>query len=200
MSTMERDQLVDEYVQRLEAAAAHWQRSRRAELVAEIREHIDAALAQEERFDEAAVRNVLERLGEPEEIVDAADPSPPTAPSARVGAIEIIALLALLVPFVGWLVGMVLVFVSEAWARRDKVIGIALLLLVLLLPFVGFTLGSAESGMDESVPVGDPRPVGLKEEGGPGGAEVVLLAMAAGLPSALYLGWRLRRHHPAPSS
>jgi hypothetical protein len=200
MITMESDQLVDEYLRRLEAAAAHWQQSRRAELVAEIREHIDAALRQEEGFGEAAVRNVLERLGEPEEIVEAAEPPAAEAPGGRrAGALEIIALLALLVPFIGWLVGIVLVFVSEAWARRDKVIGIALLLLVLLVPFVGVTFVSADSGMEEAVP-GDARPVGVKEDGGGSDVGFLLLAMLAGLPSALYLGWRLRRHRASGES
>ena len=40
MTTMQTDRLVDDYLSRLEEAAAHLQRSRRAELLAEIREHI----------------------------------------------------------------------------------------------------------------------------------------------------------------
>jgi hypothetical protein len=40
MTTMETHRLVDDYLRRLEEAAAHLQRTRRAELVAEIREHI----------------------------------------------------------------------------------------------------------------------------------------------------------------
>ena len=52
------------------------QRSRRAELIAEIREHIEAALREEDAASEVAVRNVLERLGPPEEIVEAAEPEP----------------------------------------------------------------------------------------------------------------------------
>ena len=76
MTTMQTDRLVDDYLSRLEEAAAHLQRSRRAELIAEIREHIEAALREEEAASEVAVRNVLERLGPPEEIVDAAEPAP----------------------------------------------------------------------------------------------------------------------------
>src|SRR3712207_8779106 len=45
-------------------------RSRRAELIAEIRGHIETALREEEAAGEAAVRNVLDRLGPPEDIVD----------------------------------------------------------------------------------------------------------------------------------
>ena len=76
MTTMQTDRLVDDYLSRLEAAAAHPQRSRRAELIAEIREHIEAALREEDAAGEVAVRNVLERLGPPEEIVEAAEPAP----------------------------------------------------------------------------------------------------------------------------
>jgi hypothetical protein len=42
------------------------QRARRTELVAEIRGHIETALDHEEAAAEAAVRNVLDRLGPPE--------------------------------------------------------------------------------------------------------------------------------------
>ena len=48
MDTMETDRLIDDYLRRLEDAAAHMQRARRAELVAEIRSHIDTALRHEQ--------------------------------------------------------------------------------------------------------------------------------------------------------
>lgn len=70
------------------------QRARRTELVAEIRGHIETGLGQEQAAGEAAVRNVLDRLGPPEEIVEAAEPpslpgdrgeavGPPRAPRVR---------------------------------------------------------------------------------------------------------------------
>src|SRR5215210_3408794 len=130
MDTVETDHLVDDYLRRLEHAAAHMQRARRTELVAEIRGHIETALAQEQAAGEAAVRNVLERLGPPEEIVEAAEPPPPSG--RRVGVLEIIALVAMIVPVIGWLVGTILVFASQAWSRRDKLIGALLLLLPII--------------------------------------------------------------------
>jgi hypothetical protein len=196
MSTMQADRIVDDYLRRLEAAAAHLQRSRRAELVAEIREHIEAALRQEEAASEAAVRNVLERLGPPEEIVDAAEPRP-EAPPSRAGRLEIAALVALLVPVIGWLVGPVLVFVSEAWSRRDKLIGLALLVALVLLPLAG-VVAESESGGEELVP-GEARPVGVQESSSDTGpVEFLILGTLAGLPSALYLGWRLHRRSARP--
>ena len=79
MHTMETDRLIDDYLRRLEHAAAHMQQARRAELVAEIRGHLETALRQEQAAGEAAVRNVLDRLGTPEEIVEAAEPPSPPA-------------------------------------------------------------------------------------------------------------------------
>jgi hypothetical protein len=200
MSTVQTDRIVDDYLRRLEAAAAHLQRSRRAELVAEIREHIEAALRQEDAASEVAVRNVLERLGPPEEIVEAAEPPAAAQSEKRRGALEIAALLALLVPVIGWLVGSVLVFVSDAWSRRDKLIGVALLLVLIVLPALG--VAAESGGVDQSVPRaapvdGDPGPAHEELSSSTDTEAIVLttmLGLLAGLPSALYLGWRLRRH------
>ncbi len=71
------DPLVEDYLRHLEAVAAVLPEYRRAELLAEIREHLAEAMRQVPAGDEAAVRAVLERLGSPEEIVAAAaDPMP----------------------------------------------------------------------------------------------------------------------------
>ena len=48
MHTMETDRLIDDYLRRLDHAAAHMRPARRTELVAEIREHIEMALRQEQ--------------------------------------------------------------------------------------------------------------------------------------------------------
>jgi hypothetical protein len=48
----------------------------RDERVSQIRDHLQEALRQTPPGDTAAVRNVLERLGPPEEIAAAADPTP----------------------------------------------------------------------------------------------------------------------------
>ena len=143
MIAMETDRLVDDYLRRLDAAAAHLQRSRRAELVAEIREHIETALREEQAADEVAVRNVLERLGPPEEIVEAAEP-PAHESAARTGKLEIAALVAMVIPFIGWLFGIVLVLVSQAWTSREKLVGVALALTPVLVPLLGFVAAGAD--------------------------------------------------------
>ena len=104
-------------------------------------------------------------------------------------------------PFIGWLVGIVLV--SEAWARRDKIVGIGLALLPIVLPLLVVTLEANQAKDMEPVPAGGTRPGGLPEarsDSGAGVAELFALFMLAGLPSALFLGWRLRRRPSPPSA
>ena len=201
MTATQADRIVDDYLRRPEASAAHLQRSRRAELVAEIREHIEAALRQEDAANEVAVRNVLERLGPPEEIVDAAEPSP-AYEAPRAGKLEIAALIAFVVPFVGWLVGAVLVVASRAWSGREKALGLALLLLPVLLPLLIVVAEGSESIQQPAPPAGSvvddpggPAHSETRTDGGFGLVELAALTLLflGGLPSALYLGWRLRR-------
>jgi hypothetical protein len=192
MDTMETDHLIDDYLRRLEHAASHMQRARRTELIAEIRGHIETALSQEQAASEAAVRNVLDRLGPPEEIVEAAEPPPPPA-DRRGSVLEIIALLALIVPAIGWLIGTILVFVSRAWSQRDKLIGAILLWLPIAVLGLAIVVGGP-NGMEESTPPGDDRPVGEKVEDPALLGPVELVLFVAGLPSAVYLAWKLRRN------
>jgi uncharacterized membrane protein len=186
MTTVHQNELVADYLRRLERAAHPLTRSRRAELVAEIREHIDDALLEAGAADEVAVRNVLERLGPPEEIATAAGP-PASVNTGRAGKLEIAALVALAVPFVGWLVGIPLVLLSQAWPGRDKAVGTLLGLSPLLLGALVMTAGASHSG-----------PVGAPEDSpgsGLGPLEVSALGLLifGGLVGAIYLALRLRR-------
>jgi hypothetical protein len=196
MITMDTDRLIDDYLRRLEAAAAHLQRSRRTELVAEIREHIEAALREVDSADEVAVRNILERLGPPEEIVEASEPPSPNV-SRDPGRLETAALVALVVPFLGGIVGIVLVLLSHVWSRREKMIGVALALLPVILQF-GWLFAQSSGGLEvSSIP--DPSGGGpITQPSGDSGIGVlaifaIALYLLAGVPSAAYLGWRLRR-------
>lgn len=98
-----------------------------------IAEHITAARASGDAADEADVRTVLDRLGEPEEIVAAAHKDvppgsgPPPVAQPRGTGHELAAVLLLtagsLVPVVGWLAGGVLLGTSSLWRGREKVLG-----------------------------------------------------------------------------
>jgi HAAS len=145
--------LVRDYLGRLDAAAWLLPADRRAELLGEVREHIGTALGDAARSDEVSVRNVLERLGPPEEIVAAErEPgvlagSPAPAPMSTIqasspwGAIEVIALLlltvgAIFLPFVGPLLGLVFVWLSTRWSTRVKLVATGIVVVLLILPFV----------------------------------------------------------------
>ena len=60
MITSQGHELVADYLRRLDAAAARLPADRRAELVDEIRAHIEAALTEAGTRDETTVRNVVE--------------------------------------------------------------------------------------------------------------------------------------------
>jgi len=156
---MDGEALVRDYLGRLEAAAWPLAEDRRSELVGEVREHIETALGEAGQRDEVTVRNVLERLGRPEEIVaeeaGAAVARAPAAkpwaavPGAPWGAIEIIALLlltvgSLFIPIFGPLFGLVFVWASTRWNRREKLIATAIVVLLFVVPILG--LLSAGSG------------------------------------------------------
>ena len=160
---MDADVLVRDYLGRLEAAAAALPGNRRAELAEQVREHIDAALAEAGRSDEVTVRNILERLGSPEEIVAeetgfAGRPGGATVAAAVAGAaagpgwgaIEVSAVVllclawpAIYLPFgpILWLglgaIGLALVWTSGVWTSRRKLVSttcvVALYLLLFLL-------------------------------------------------------------------
>lgn len=185
---MDTDVLVRDYLGRLEAEAAVLPVNRREELRVEVREHINAALAEAGRSDEATVRNVLERLGSPEDIVAAEAGQAGTPPGAaaasdvgvagtgsRWGAVEVSAVVllclawpAIFLPFglflwLGFAVtGLVLVWVSGVWTRRKKLTAttfvIALYLFVILLT-TAVTVQCTTGSLPQPCPPGGPSPV-----------------------------------------
>jgi hypothetical protein len=114
--------LADEYLRRLEHEARALPRREREELIAEIRDHLNAGLSPE--ATEADVRNLLDALGSPADIVAAAQPE---RPPIRRGAREVFALILLvtgLPPILGWLAGVGLLLWSPLWTVRQKLLGI----------------------------------------------------------------------------
>ncbi len=150
---MDADGLIRDYLGRLDAASWTVPAPRRAELAEEVREHIETALAEAGSRDEVTVRNVLERLGRPEEIAAAdADPAAGTpSPQARGtswGAVEILAILfltvgAVFLPIIGPLIGLAFTWVSHQWTAREKAIATLIGLVLVAIPFVGLALYAA---------------------------------------------------------
>jgi len=161
---MDGDELVRDYLGRLEAASWPLPPGRRAELAGEVREHIETALAEAGRHDDVTVRNILERLGLPEEIVASdvdSEPAPARWIDARLayaaarapswGPLEIIAILlltvgAFLLPLFGPAIGLVLVWLSTRWTTREKLIATAIVVVIFVLPILGLLAVSGGAG------------------------------------------------------
>jgi len=139
------DQLVEDYLAQLRAEALVLPDDRRDELVEEITAHI--AEARQSDGSPMAVRNILDRLGDPADIVRAAADTPPGSPAwsgapgsgaaypaaaaaqpGRAGGMELAAVLFLLlggivIPVLGWFIGVVLLWMSPRWTAKDKLLG-----------------------------------------------------------------------------
>ncbi len=123
MNTSTLHPLAEAWLEELDREAAALRPAERSELVADLRAHLTEALPA--GAGEAEVRNALDRLGDPAQIVDeAAGPQP--APARR-GKLEwsaiVLVLAGGLLYGVGWLVGVVLLWTSKTWTVRDKLIG-----------------------------------------------------------------------------
>jgi hypothetical protein len=145
--------LVNDYLGRLDAAAGSLPASRRAELAGEMRQHIEMALNEAGSRDEVTVRNVLDRLGPPDEIVDAERDPDGTPPGWTVsmpgsvaghtgwGGTEIVAILlltlgAIFLPIIGPLLGLIFVWASTQWTTGQKLIATAIVVVLAILPIV----------------------------------------------------------------
>lgn len=115
--------LIAGYLRSLDGAAKVLPRRERDELVSEIRAHLGEALPP--GATEADVRNALDSLGTPWDIVAAAGGD---AKPVRRGPREIFALILLVtggfpVPVLGWFVGLGLLIWSPLWTARQKWLG-----------------------------------------------------------------------------
>lgn len=138
-------QAVKEYLHDLDQELRDLPRSRRQELLSEIHEHIDSALAGSPDLDEAEIRNVLDRLGDPADIAEEARQRF-GVPRQRSRGLEIAALIllpigGLIIPVVGWFVGVILLWSSRVWTTGEKLAGTLLFPGGLLLPGA-LTLGA----------------------------------------------------------
>jgi hypothetical protein len=145
--------LAEDYVRRLDQAARALPRHDREELLAEIRAHLSSGLSAD--ASEADVRNLLDDLGPPENIVAAAaGPQPPTP---KRGAREVFALILLVTgipPIFGWLVGVGLLLWSPLWSARQKLLGILVWPGGYFISLIAF--GTVSSAQQCPRPVGGP--------------------------------------------
>lgn len=141
------DKLVADYLRSLDSELRGLSRARRKELVQEISEHIAEAREGLDPGDEASVRTILDRVGDPAEIAAAERPAGP----ARAGWREIVALILLpiggiIVPVLGWVVAAMLLWASDAWNTKDKLLGTLLFPGGLLIPAALLLMAEESSG------------------------------------------------------
>jgi hypothetical protein len=116
--------LAADYLERLRRAGRVLPSGRRRELLAEIEGHLSEAI--DPSASDAEALTVIDKLGEPEEIIAAEMPPRDELPERR-GIREWGAIILLLfggfIFVVGWFVGVVLLWSSRTWTTRDKWIG-----------------------------------------------------------------------------
>jgi hypothetical protein len=145
--------LVSAYLGRLETAAAELDPERRAELVADLRDHIWQSLASTDDPSEADVRAVLDRVGTPDEIVlaEGAFVAPPPAPpdqaqatpsptrrglSTEARALLLLTVGAVVLPFLGPVLAFWYVAASDRWTLTQKRTAALIVVVLLAMPAV----------------------------------------------------------------
>ncbi len=119
------DQLVNDYLDRLDSELADLPRTSRREVLDDIEAHIADARADLAPEDEVGVRNLLERLGDPAEIAaEARDrfgvPARTATTWREIGAMILLLLGGSLFLFIGWAAGVILLWTSDVWSTREK--------------------------------------------------------------------------------
>ena len=124
MTTTTLHPLAADYLDRLEHAARRLPRGERRELIEEISAHLFEATNPD--MSDAETRTVLDRLGDPEEIVGAQRPEEPLrrgGPRRQEWAAIFLLLFGGFIFVFGWIAGAILLWTSRAWDMRDKLIG-----------------------------------------------------------------------------
>jgi uncharacterized membrane protein len=164
------DDIIRQYLKRVRDRLYDLPESDRAEIIGDLQAHIDDAIRESGAATEADVRNVLERLGDPETLAREArervvngEPSAPQLPVYRrvktgPGALEVA---AIVLTALVWPVGLLLAWISGRWRTRDKavasiipVVGI-MLLFTFLVPVGIFGMRAVQS-VDSRAPIAVP--------------------------------------------
>lgn len=196
------DTLVDRYLHRLDAELRDLPRARRREVVDEIAAHIEDARSEGSLESEAGLRTLLDRIGDPAEIAAEARARfgvrRGKASWREIGALVLLPFGGLVLPVVGWFVGVVLLWTSDSWTTRDKLIG-TLVVPGGLLVSAGLAVTYSVSGSSCSHTI-DPAThaaVGACSGGGTSvreilGAAVLIALVLAPLATCVYLARRMR--------
>lgn len=216
--------LIATYLEEVAVALADLPPAQRREILDDLRAHIADALAAAPEQNEAAVRNILDRMGTPDDLArDARErlgiSPPPTA--AALGEPGLLEYAAIVLTALLWPIGILLAWSSAWWQTRHKVIATligVLGIMAVVFGLISFTVVSgtsvtAEVVLDVPVYVGEGTPTAeatpptgpaepsrrFWRQVGEAGPRIlvlplILLIPASPLLSAGYLAYRLR--HP----
>jgi uncharacterized membrane protein len=156
MTTATPHPLVRGYLRELHENVRTLPRAHRDELVQQIEEHLDEAIAP--GSSEADVRNALDRLGRPEAIVaeefDRLGIQPAAAGKLEWFTVFLLPFGFVVIPILGSVVAVMLLWTSRVWTTRQKVIGTLLppggLSAIAYLLFAGATTCSTSGGAGEA--------------------------------------------------
>ena len=150
-STDTADQLVRQYLARLDLALQGVGAYRRDEILADVREHIQAGRSELDPDDAISVRALLAQVGEPEAIAAEAGVTPPGSRRWDAWAPWLI-IFGPVASGLGWLAGVLILWQSPTWTTRDKLIATVLPPIGLAALFFG--LVTALGGRHLSLPLG----------------------------------------------
>ncbi|HTA96714.1 MAG TPA: hypothetical protein VK730_03625 [Solirubrobacteraceae bacterium] len=196
MSTSSLHPVATAYLQQVRREGRDLPGDRLTELMIDLEEHLSAAIPVDASEEDA--REVLDRFGDPREIIEAERPVSMVPPERR-GPREWAAIFLLLFGFiaagVGWVVGVVLLWRSRAWTTRDKLIGTLVLPGGLFLTgvFLLLALGRPRKEMCIHYGTGVAHCTHISS-GGPSTLDSVALILLALTPiaTAVYLARRAR--------
>ena len=120
-SAGEADKLVRRYLAQLNAALQGVDASRRQDILAEVHEHIEDGRTGLDPDDTASVRTLLDKVGDPAAIAAEAGAPPPGSRRWDAWAPWLI-IFGPVASGLGWIAGMLILWTSPTWSRRDKLI------------------------------------------------------------------------------
>ena len=150
------DRLIAQYLATLDRALGALPRARRRQIVGEISRHIAESRSDLDHESPAAIKALLERVGEPRTIAAEAGAYESETPPSR-WTDRLAPWLLLLGGFIfgiGWIVGVVLLWASSTWRRRDKLLGTFVLPGGLALAYTLLSLPASGRACSGSSPPG----------------------------------------------
>jgi hypothetical protein len=130
------DKVIRHYLAQLDAALQGVDASRREEILADVQAHIEEGRTELDPDDAAGVRTLLGRVGDPAAIAAEAGAPPPGSQRWDAWAPWLI-IFGPVASGLGWIAGVLILWASPTWSRRDKLIATFVPLAGLVALFFG---------------------------------------------------------------